>query len=70
MADTIITNTPGSADGSGTAGLVMVIILIAAVLIGGTFVYKKGYFRANEGSTTNINVTVPDPITPTPAPSN
>lgn len=70
MADTIITNTPGSTDSNGTAGLIMIVILIATLLIGGMYLYKKGYFSANNDSTTNINVTVPNPLPKTPAPSN
>jgi hypothetical protein len=66
MADTIISNTPGSRDESGMAGWLVAFVVIIALAIGGLMMYQNGFFRSDTdtNSTTNINVTVPDPITP------
>ncbi len=69
MADTIISNTPGSRTDEGMAGWVIALVIILAVVIGAFFMYQNGLFRAdsNTPGSTNINVTVPDPIAPTPS---
>ena len=66
MADTIVTNSPGTND-SG-AGWVVALIIFVAVAVGGTILYQKGFFNNNApkpADTTNINIEVPTP-TPTP----
>jgi|CXWL01.1.fsa_nt_gi hypothetical protein len=71
MADTIITNTPtpekSSGDGSG-AGWAVAVIILLAVIIGGFALYQNGFFNqeAPTGDSTNINVTIPNPVTPAP----
>lgn len=66
MADTIISNTPRSGDDSGSAGWVVALVIILAVIIGGVLLYQRGFFSTATPSTTNINVTVPNPVTPAP----
>ena len=62
MADTIVTNTPGTSD-SG-AGWVVALIILIAVVVGGFFMYQRGFFRAAGPADTNIiNVTIPTPTT-------
>jgi len=64
MADTIVTNSPA---GDSGAGWVVALIILVAVIIGGFVMYKNGMFRGSEpAGTTNINVVVPNPITPAP----
>ena len=70
MTDTIITNTPRSSDDSGGAGWLVALVIILAVGIGGLVLYQKGFFNGNGETTTNINVTIPDPVTPIPEPAN
>ncbi len=70
MADTIITNTPRSSDDAGGAGWLVALVLIFAVGFGGLVLYQQGFFNGNAEDTTNINVSIPDPVTPTPAPTN
>ncbi len=60
MADTIV-NTPAPSNDSGAAGWVVAIIILLAVIAGGYYVYRNGMGRAAPG-TTNINVSVPNPI--------
>lgn len=65
MADTIITNSPEKRERSSDsgAGWVVALIIIIAVVIGGIMLYRRGVFRANTPSdTTNVNVTVPNPL--------
>lgn len=62
MADTIVTNTPATTD-SG-AGWVVAFIILVAVVIGGFALYQNGFFGKAAPGTTNINVTVPNPIPP------
>jgi hypothetical protein len=69
MADTIITNTPGLQDDSGSAGFVAAIIIVMVVVLGALFFYQNGYFRATPDDTTNIEVTLPKPVTPDPTPA-
>jgi hypothetical protein len=66
MADTIISNTPGSREDSGTAGLLIAFVIIVAVAVGAFAMYQNGFFRSGTeaDSTTNINVTLPDPVLP------
>lgn len=66
MADTIISNTPRSSDDSGSAGWVVALVIVLAVIIGGVVLYQNGFFGTATPSTTNINVTVPDPTIPAP----
>lgn len=70
MADTIITNTPGTNDDSSGAGLIVAFVLVVALVIGGIMLYQRGYIgsiAAPKTSDTNINVTIPNPVTPAPA---
>lgn len=62
MADTIVTNSPGTTD-SG-AGWVVALIILVAVIVGGVVMYQRGFF-VGQGpvDTTNINVTMPIPTT-------
>jgi len=71
MADTIISNTPGARDESGMAGWVLALVAILAIAIAGVVMYQNGFFQssANTDSTTNINVSIPDPITPPATPA-
>lgn len=75
MADTIVTNTPGTSDNS-TAGWVVALIILVAVIVGGIYIYRNDMVAsttpaATTGTTgtpatTNINVTVPsvpNPVT-------
>ena len=72
MADTIISNTPGSRGDSGMAGWFIALLIILAMVIAGVVLYQNNFFRSGTDtpSTTNINVTTPDlapkPITPEP----
>ncbi len=59
MADTIV-NTPGQ--DNGTAGWVVALIVLLAVIVGG-FVWYRYYRAAPAPATTNINVTLPTPGT-------
>lgn len=70
MTDTIITNVPGSSDDASGAGWLVALVIILAIGIGGLVLYQKGFFNGNAGGTTNINVSVPDPVTPIPEPAN
>jgi cell division protein YceG involved in septum cleavage len=64
MADTIV-NTPASSD-SGAAGWVVAVVVILAVIVGGFLWYRHygAYSAPTPAGTTNINVTMPNPITP------
>jgi len=63
MADTIITNSPERNDGDGGAGWVVALVIIIAVVVGGVILYRRGAFRtAAPASSTNINVTLPNPV--------
>ena len=65
MADTIV-NTPASND-SGAAGWVVALVVIVAVAVAGFVWYRNtGAYQtpAQEGAT-NINVTIPAPVTGT-----
>lgn len=65
MADTIV-NTPGpSNNGDSSAGWLVALVIIVVVVAGGVFLYQRGVFSGGT-DTTNINVTVPDAITPAP----
>lgn len=65
MADTIITNSPEKGGGDGGAGWIVALVLIIAVVVGGVILYRRGAFRAvAPASDTNINVTIPNPVTP------
>ena len=70
MADTIITNTPRSSDDAGGAGWLVALVIILAVGIGGLVLYQQGFFNESGETTTNINVSIPDPVTPIPEPAN
>ncbi len=63
MADTIVTNTPGTND-SGAAGMIIALVVVVVAIVGGVMLYQRGFFGASApADTTNINVTVPTPIT-------
>ncbi len=66
MADTIITNTPGTSNDGGSAGWIVALVIVLVVIVGGVLAYQKGYFHSAKDSTTNIQVTIPNPITPAP----
>ncbi|MES2135306.1 MAG: hypothetical protein V4449_03645 [Patescibacteria group bacterium] len=65
MADTIV-NTPGNNNDGGSAGWVVALVVIIALVVGGIVLYQNGFFSGGEKTpgTTNINVTVPNPVTP------
>lgn len=66
MADTIVTNAPGTNE-SGAAGWAVALIVLVAVIVGGIVLYRNGTFGASAPTgATNINVTVPNPVTPAP----
>ncbi len=68
MADTIITNSPDK-NGGDSAGWVVALVVIIALVVGGVLLYQNGFFRGSApapADNTNINVTVPNPITPAP----
>lgn len=61
MADTIVTNSPGTND-SSAVGMVVALVVVVAVIVVGIVMYQRGFF--NNGATptdTNINVTIPTP---------
>lgn len=62
MADTIVTNSPGTND-SSAVGIVMAFILLIAVVAAGFVMYQRGVFNSTSkpADTTNINVTIPTP---------
>ncbi len=65
MADTIVTNSPGTND-SSAVGMVVAFIILIAILAGGVVMYQRGFFNGTApADTTNINVTVPNPNTNT-----
>ena len=67
MADTIVTNSPGTND-SGAAGWMVALIILIAVIAGGFAMYRNGMFtKSAPAGTSNINVVVPNPIAPPPA---
>ena len=64
MADTIVTNSPGTND-SSAIGMVMAFIVLIAVLAIGVVMYQRGFFNNSKpADTTNINITVPNPTVP------
>jgi hypothetical protein len=71
MADTIISNTPGSRSDNGTSGWIFALLVIVAIAVAGVVMYQNGFLNSTSDTddTTNINVTVPDPVTPTPNPA-
>lgn len=65
MADTIITNTPGRRETEEGAGWIVAMILIIAIVFGGIMLYRDGFFGTNApAESTNINVSIPDTLTP------
>ncbi len=62
MADTIVTNSPGTSD-SGIVGTLIALIILVAVIAGGVVLYQRGFFSnaPAPADTTNINVTIPTP---------
>jgi len=65
MADTIVTNSPGTSD-SSAAGWAVALVIVIAVVVGGIVMYQRGMFNTPAPSdTTNINVTIPTPTTDT-----
>ena len=70
MADTIITNTPGSTSDDSSAGLVVSLVVIVALMVAGVMMYQNGYFHSNKAAdTTNVNIIVPTPEIPAPTPA-
>lgn len=62
MPDTTIVTAPASGD-TGASGIIISFVLVALALVGGAIWYQ--YFRTPATSdTTNIQVTVPNPVTP------
>jgi len=67
MADTIITTTAPATSDNSAAGWIVAFIVLIAVIGGGVYAYRHGMFgSAAPASTTNINVTVPNPVATTP----
>lgn len=66
MSDTIISNTPVVQDDSAALSVFGLILLVAVV--GGVILFQNGFFNSTptEDTTTNINVTIPDPVAPAP----
>ena len=62
MADTIVTNSPGSSD-SSAAGMIIAVIILLAVVVGGVFLFRSGALNNDQDAQpdTNINVTIPTP---------
>ncbi len=61
MADTIVTNSPGTND-SSAVGMVVALIILVAIVVGGIVMYQRGFFNMSQpADTTNINVTLPTP---------
>ena len=62
MADTIVTNSPGSS-GEGSAGWAVAFIILIAAVVVGFVLYQRGFFAVSDQTpdTTNINVTIPTP---------
>ncbi len=60
MADTIVTNSPAGND-SASAGWVVALVIVIAIIVGGIVMYQRGFFKAGPTDTTNINVTLPTP---------
>ena len=70
MADTIVTNSPGTSD-SGAAGMVIALIALVVVVVGGIVMYQRGFFNdTSKPGDTNINVTIPNPTTDSGAKTN
>ncbi len=73
MADTIITNSPDKNSGDdNSAGWVVALVLIFAVFVSGFLLYQNGFFTQAPqapADTTNINVTIPNPLPPEDAPN-
>lgn len=63
MAETVITNTPAPQN-DGSAGWMVAVLILIVVIGGGIYAYRSGMFgsRAAAPGTTNINVTVPNPL--------
>lgn len=63
MADTVITNTPAPQN-DGSAGWMVAVLILIVIIAGGIYAYRQGMFgsRAAAPDTTNINVTVPNPL--------
>ncbi len=61
MADTVITNTPAPSESS--AGWVVAVLVLLAVIGGGIYAYRTGMFGGRAApDTTNINVSIPNPL--------
>lgn len=58
MADTII-NTPDRTGDNSALGLVVALIIVAAIIVAGFVWYRHGAPGAPNSGATNINVTVP-----------
>ena len=66
MADTLITNSsPVARDSDSAAGWTVAVLILAAVVLGGIFMWRSGYVGNTAAATpaqggTNINVTLPN----------
>lgn len=68
MADTIITNSPERRSSDEGAGWLVALVIVIAIIVGGVFLYRSGFFwSANsqpaDDNDTNINVSIPTPNT-------
>lgn len=62
MADTVITNTPHPQT-DNSAGWIVAVLILVAVVGGGIYAYRTGMLgNRSAPDTTNINVTIPNPI--------
>ncbi len=63
MADTVITNTPQPNNSDGSAGWIVAVLILVVVIAGGVYAYRTGMFGGRTApDTTNINVTIPNPL--------
>ena len=66
MADTIINTPDKNSGGDGAAGWIVALVIIIAAGVGGFVLYQNGAFNkaAPAAESTNINVTIPNPVAP------
>jgi hypothetical protein len=60
MADTVITNTPGTRDdGAGALGWIVALIVILAIIVAGFVWVRRGNVGVPNTGAANINVQLP-----------
>ena len=70
MADTIVTNSPRDTSDSAAGWVIAVIVLLVAGFL--WYMFNAGYLNGNAArpaGTTNVNVSVPNPIQAAPSPA-